>query len=146
MCNSLCIITWNTLSFKVKVGEVFSKTLLKCNYFWLTSLKMQAVHFNLHCWIAHFMRAYIWYGILSASLESMGGLCYPECWWGKMQALRSAVQEQPVVVQETDVSTDGFSGTSNDLLNSGGFCSAAALLQDLPQCFSLGKLLRLGIM
>lgn len=98
MCNSLCIITWNTLSFKVKVGEVFSKTLLKCNYFWLTSLKMQAVHFNLHCRIAHFMRAYIWYGILSASLESMGGLCYPECWWGKMQALRSAVQEQPVVV------------------------------------------------
>lgn len=43
-------------------------------------------------------------------------------------------------------SMGGFSGGSNELLNSGGFCSAAVVCQHLPQCPSPGRLLSLGIM
>lgn len=55
-----------------------------------------------------------------------------------MQALRSAVQEQPAGAVHAH-GTGGYSGGCNGLRNSGGFCSATAVCQHLPRGFSLGR-------
>lgn len=66
--------------------------------------------------------------------------------WGSAATEEGCAEIASICCPGAMLHTNGFSGTSNDLLHSDGFCSAAAVCQDLPQCCSLGRLLRLGIM
>lgn len=131
MCKSLCIITWNT-----EVGEMFCKTLLKSNCFWLTSQKMQTTPiftaallilyehiFGMGYFTPHLSQ---WEDCVT--LNADGGKCRH---WGVL------CRNSQYLLSRKMLSTEGFSGTSNDLLNCGSCCSAAAVCQDLPQCSSL---------
>lgn len=131
--------------FLNKSGGVFCKTSLKSNYFLImASQKMRTAPFNLHCQIAHFI--YIceilcltWVNrriLLPWVLKGEGNAGTEEgCAGTASSCCAGAVH-----------STGGFSGGSNELLKSGGFCGAATMCQHLPQCSSLGRLLSLGIM
>lgn len=144
MCNSLYIIIWNTLSFTYKWGKYFVR---HCWRVWIGY--PENADWSLQSSLPHcsfYMSLCLAWDTLRLTWVN-GRIVLPWMLMGE----NAGTEECCVGIASTCCpgkmfSTDGFSGSSNDLLNSGGFCSAAAVCQDLPQFSNLGRLLRLGIM